>query len=243
MLTLESIYAGYGKKEVLRGVSFSLNQGEILAIIGPNGAGKSTLLKVIAGLLNPLKGKIIYEGKDITKLNCNEKVKNGVIYFIQGGQVFPSLSVRENLEIGAMGTDGKIEMLLKDIFLLFPKLEGWLFKRAGLLSGGQRQQVALAMILMKRPRVLLLDEPSAGLSPKFVKEIINKIKKINNLFGTTIILVEQNIKEALQTAHRAIVIVNGSLALETVNPLELLKEGALETFFFGKSDKFGGIKD
>ncbi|RMG40396.1 MAG: ATP-binding cassette domain-containing protein, partial [Methanobacteriota archaeon] len=172
MLKATNIHAGYGKKEVLHGVSLEVRKGEILAIIGPNGAGKSTLLKVMAGLLQLEEGEILYEGEDITRWDCPRRVEAGIVYFMQGGEVFPNLSVRENLELGWQGRNGKLNGKLEEVFQFFPDIRAWLSRRAGLLSGGQRQQVALAMVLLKQPKLLLLDEPSAGLAPKLVAEIL-----------------------------------------------------------------------
>jgi ABC-type branched-subunit amino acid transport system ATPase component len=240
ILKVENIRASYGKKEVLRGVSFKVEKSDILAIIGPNGAGKSTLLKVIAGFLKPTLGAICLDGKDATASSPHEKVGLGMAYFIQGGRVFPSLTVNENLELGAIGlsveeTDKRIASIL-EIFYNLKKMEG---KRAGLLSGGERQALALGMVLAKNPKILLLDEPSAGLSPKLVKETIGKIKEINERMGTTILLVEQNIGEALRIAKKAIALANGEIILESDEPSKLLSGKELEKIFLGKESEIG----
>jgi branched-chain amino acid transport system ATP-binding protein len=230
-LKVENIYAGYGKKEVLRGVSISLCEGEIVAIIGPNGAGKSTLLKVIAGFLEPYKGRIIWNGNDITYLPSYKRTSLGISYFIQGGKVFQNLTVRENFKL-SMG-DQKTKDRINEIFSLFPELRELLEKRAGLLSGGQKQQVAIAMILLKEPKLILFDEPSAGLSPNLVSETINKIKLINQIWKTGIVLVEQNVNEALKIANRVFIMSNGQVVYETDKSHELLQNNLLEKFFFG----------
>jgi len=214
-LKVEDIYAGYGKKEILRGISFDIKQGEIVALIGPNGAGKSTLLRVIAGVLKPWKGKVWLDGKDITSLPPYEINKLGIGYFLQGGKVFPSLSVSENLEIGSLGlSQEEKEKKVEEVLKIFDNLKGLLDRRVGLISGGERQALALAMILIKKPQVLLLDEPSAGLSPRYVKDIMQKIKEINTAWKTTVLLVEQNVGEALKIAKRGLALANGEIALE-----------------------------
>jgi ABC-type branched-subunit amino acid transport system ATPase component len=233
MLRLENIRAGYGKKEVLHGVSFVVPKAKICAVLGPNGAGKSTLLKVIAGMIRPVEGKIYFEGEDMTDLPVHERVKKGIGYFMQGGQVFPSLSVLENLEIGANGLPSQEKRkAIEEVMELFPALQGLAKKRAGLLSGGQRQQLALGMILVKRPKLLLLDEPSAGLPPNLVKEIMQKIQIINQTFNITIVLVEQNIKNALDIANKVLILTNGQLQVEYEEPQKLIESGELEEIFF-----------
>jgi len=233
MLTLTNIHAGYGKKEVLHGVTLEVAKGEIIAIIGPNGAGKSTLLKVAAGLLKPHEGQVSFEGEDITQLDCPARVKKGIVYFIQGGEVFPNLSVRENLELGWLGKNGKMTSMIDNILDLFPDMESWLAKRAGLLSGGQRQQVALAMVLLKQPKLLLLDEPSAGLAPNLVKETLKRVREINRRFQTTLVLVEQNVKEGLNIAHRCGIMAAGEMVSFEEKPQVLLTNNKLEKVFLG----------
>ncbi len=237
-LQVERLRAGYGKKEILRGLSLKVGQGEIVALIGPNGAGKSTLLKVIAGLLRPWEGSVWLDGTEITALPVHQRVQKGLAYFIQGGEVFPSLTVRENLEMGAlMFPKAKRQEAIEGVLSLFPALkENW-HRRAGLLSGGQRQALALGMVLLKRPKVLLLDEPSAGLAPKLAHEILAKVRELNEHLGITVLLVEQRVREALQVAHRAVALVNGTFAAETNEPASWLVEGALDAFFFGRMER------
>ena len=234
MLELNDIHASYGKKEILHGISLAVKECEILAIIGPNGAGKSTLLKVAAGLLPPSQGTVALQDRDITALDCPARVRQGVVYFMQGGVVFPGLTVRENLELGQHRHNGKANGVFDDVLQLFPGIQNWLSRRAGLLSGGQRQQVALAMVLLKQPRVLLLDEPSAGLAPNFVRDSMRKVQEINHRFGTTILLVEQNVGEAVKVARRAILLLNGQIDWQTDQPQELQKNGMLDRLFLGK---------
>ncbi len=231
-LKVEDIYAGYGKKEILRGISFDIKQGEIVALIGPNGAGKSTLLKVIAGVLRPWKGKVWLDGKDITSLPPYEINQLGIGYFLQGGKVFPSLSVRENLGIGALGlSQEEKEKRVEEVLKIFDNLKGLLDRRVGLISGGERQALSLAMILIKKPQILLLDEPSAGLSPRYVKDTMEKIREINAAWKTTVLLVEQNVGEALKISSKTVVLKNGVIAAQFTHAEELTSDATIETIF------------
>lgn len=232
LLRIESIYAGYGKKEVLRSVSLHLEEGEVITLIGPNGAGKSTLLKVLAGFLKPFSGKVIFEDIEITPLPSFKRPSLGLLFLMQGGKVFPNLTVRENLQI-SIASNWK-GLRLEEIFEIFPEMKNWLKIRAGLLSGGQKQQLALAMILLKKPKVMLLDEPSAGLSPNLVSEIMSKIKDINAIYKTGIILVEQNVSEALKISDRTYIMINGIIMGESKSSKELLEGETLERVFFGE---------
>ncbi|MCO6432672.1 ABC transporter ATP-binding protein [Nitrosomonas nitrosa] len=237
-LRIENIHAAYSKKEVLRGVSLSVKQGEIVALIGPNGAGKSTLLKVIAGFLKPLQGNLWLDSKDITSFAAHERIGQGIAYFMQGGRVFPNLTVAENLEMGlaTLSLQNKKDGI-STVLEIFSNLKVSLNRRAGLLSGGERQALALAMVLVRRPHLLLADEPSVGLSPKLVQRLLGKIHELNSIWGTTILLVEQNIREALNIAHGALALVNGEVALETVQPEEWLTNGQLEQLFLGRTQE------
>jgi branched-chain amino acid transport system ATP-binding protein len=237
-LRLENIHAAYRKKEVLRGVTLSVRQGEIVALIGPNGAGKSTLLKVAAGFLKPLNGHVWLDGKEVTALAPHERVGLGLAYFMQGGKVFPSLTVAENLELGVMKLSSEDkEKSISTVLGIFSNLRNMLDKRAGLLSGGERQALALAMILVQNPKIILLDEPSAGLAPKLAQDILNRVRQLNQRLGITVLLVEQRVREALQVAHRALALTNGTLAAETDEPACWLNEGALDPFFFGRIEQ------
>jgi ABC-type branched-subunit amino acid transport system ATPase component len=231
---LEGIHAGYGKKEVLRRVSLRLAPREILAIVGPNGSGKSTLLKVAAGFLAPTAGQIWFGDMQVTRLAAYERARLGSSYFMQGGRVFPSLTVKENLEMAALSLVPKErEENMSEVRALFPNLQGLFPRRAGLLSGGERQAVAFAMMLVRRPRLLLLDEPSAGLSPKLVQGVLQKVCEINQHWGLSVLLVEQNIRQALRIAHRVLVLVNGLVVLESDKPETLLTTDQLEQVFLG----------
>ncbi len=232
LLKTEKVKASYYKKEILHGVSFELGKTEIVSLIGPNGAGKSTLLKVIFGLIRPNEGKIIFQGEDITGNSPYLNVKHGMGYFIQGGKVFTDLSISENLELGYYQKEQiPFEKRKDEVLDLFPAIKKYLTKRAGVLSGGEQQMLALAMILMKRPRLLLLDEPSAGLAPPIVKSLIDSIKKIRDKFSTSILIVEQNIREALRISDRCYLLKAGKIEVVDT-PANILKNGELEKAFF-----------
>ena len=231
-LELVNLRAGYGKLEIIRGISVNILRGQVVSIIGPNGAGKSTLLKVIAGLLAPLSGQVYLRGEDISALRPHERVGEGVAYLMQGGRVFPSLSVRENLEMGSLNIPTRQRnAVISEVVDIFPALKPFSGKWAGLLSGGERQTLALAMLLVKRPSLLLLDEPSAGLSPKLVRHILDKVAEIHKVSGITVLLAEQNVKEALAFAHRVIALRNGIIWGETASPQEWLSNNQLEELF------------
>ena len=215
ILQIKDLAAGYGKFRVLEDIDIKIEPDEIIALIGPNGAGKSTVLKSIFGLTTIYGGKIIYRDKDITKLRTSELVRLGVSYVPQGRQVFPSLTVKENLEMGAFITDDKalIAKKMKEVFEKFPVLKEKQHDHAFSLSGGQQQMLAMGRSLMQDPQLLLLDEPSLGLSPKLMKEVFEKIIEINKE-GTAILIVEQNAKQAIKIAHRTYVLEDGKVALK-----------------------------
>jgi branched-chain amino acid transport system ATP-binding protein len=213
----------YGKIQALKGVDFEVRKGEIATVIGANGAGKSTLMMTICGTPQARAGQIIFDGQDITKMPTHEIVHLGIAQSPEGRRIFPRMSVFENLQMGA--TVDKLahfeEDLLK-VFKLFPRLEERRNQRAGTLSGGEQQMLAIGRALMARPRLLLLDEPSLGLAPIIVKLIFSAIKKLNEEEGLTVLLVEQNAFHALRLAHRAYVMVNGKITM-TGTGAELLK--------------------
>ncbi|MBM4448677.1 MAG: ABC transporter ATP-binding protein [Chloroflexi bacterium] len=213
LLQVSNIVAGYGETEILHGVSIAIEQGHIVTIIGPNGSGKSTLLKAIFGLVKPKKGQVIFQGRDITGLTPEAVVRQGLSYVPQSSNIFPSLSINENLEMGAFVRTDDFRQRLEEIYLLFPDLAGRRKDRAGTLSGGQRQMLALARALMLDPALLLLDEPSAGLSPNMVGSVFEKILGINRA-GVAILLVEQNAREALQLSSWGYVLASGQNQLE-----------------------------
>lgn len=233
VLILENIHAAYGRKEILRGVSLAVKAGEIAALIGPNGSGKSTFIKVVSGVLKSANGVIRLNGEDITGMPTAERVKKGIGYFIQGGEVFQNMSIHENLVLsGYRLTKHEIGARVQEIYGLFPKFQTMRTRRAGLLSGGERQALALSMVLINRPKLLLLDEPSAGLSPALVKNTLSLVQEINLKYGTTVILVEQNVKEALQVSRRAFLLKNGQVVAEE-HPTKLLEdENTIHRLFF-----------
>ena len=213
ILEARNIKAGYGGVEILHGISIGVDKGEIISIIGPNGAGKSTLMKTILGLLKPTHGKITFDGDDITGLSPDKIVRRGICYVPQTDNVFPSLTVEENLEMGAFIRKDDFRPRMKEVYGIFPDLKEAKRFRVRKLSGGQRQMVAMARALMLDPQVLLLDEPSASLSPKLVKLIFEKIVEINQS-GVGVLMVEQNAREALKLCHRGYVLAMGHKKFE-----------------------------
>jgi branched-chain amino acid transport system ATP-binding protein/neutral amino acid transport system ATP-binding protein len=214
MLAVTNVVAGYGAHdEVLKGVGINAAQGELVVLIGPNGAGKSTLLKSIAGFLKPREGAITYQGKPIGGLKPREITRQGIAFVPQEANVFPSLSVEANLEMGGYVDRRAVKARIKDVFARFPVLAERRAQEARTLSGGQRQMLAVAMALMAAPRLMLLDEPSAGLSPAAAQELFALVKGLHRE-GMTIIMVEQNALDALQIADRAYLLVDGANAHE-----------------------------
>lgn len=215
ILSVDNINVHYGAIQALRGVSFTLNEGEIVTLIGANGAGKSTSLNTISGLLRPTTGTINYDGAEITKVSPPEIVKRGLIQVPEGRKIFSSMTVWENLEMGAyLNNDKKeVEELMEKVYTRFPRLKERRNQKGGTLSGGEQQMLAIGRGLMAKPRVLLLDEPSMGLSPIMVEQIFDTIREINQS-GTSILLVEQNALMALSIADRGYVLDTGRVALE-----------------------------
>jgi ABC-type branched-subunit amino acid transport system ATPase component len=214
-LNATDIHAGYGKIEVLHGATIRADEGEIICIIGPNGSGKSTLLKAIFGLLKPTKGTVSFNGTDITRLEPEQKVRLGIAFIPQGRNVFPSLSVRENLEMGGTALDDEkaIQRAIEEALEEYPLLKRKIHDKAGNLSGGEKQILSLARADMVKPGLILMDEPSIGLSPRMIDEVYTKITEIN-LRGATFAIVEQNAKKALGIAHRGYVLDLGRTRLE-----------------------------
>jgi len=208
VLELDAVSAGYGETEILHAVDLYVDRGEIVVIVGPNGAGKSTAMKAVFGLLNISAGEIRLAGDPITNTPPQKVVTKGVAYVPQSANVFVSLTVEENLEMGAYISHESPAARIEDIFRLFPPLREKRRQPAGALSGGQRQMVAMGKALMLHPKILLLDEPTAGLSPKYRGEIFQIVQDINAA-GATILMVEQNAKQALNIAHRGYVLVDG----------------------------------
>jgi branched-chain amino acid transport system ATP-binding protein len=215
LLEVKDLNVYYGAIHALQGISFSVDEGEIVTLIGANGAGKSTTLKTISGLLRPRTGHVRFAGKDLILLPAEQIVVEGVVQVPEGRKIFAPLTVRENLEMGAYTRTDKaeIEQSMQRVFTSFPRLRERLSQLGGTLSGGEQQMLAVARGLMARPRLLLLDEPSMGLAPILVEEIFEIIREINRQ-GTTILLVEQNANMALQVANRGYVLETGRIALE-----------------------------
>ncbi len=213
ILKVHDTTAGYSEIDILHDVSIVLEAGEIVSVIGPNGAGKSTLLKTIFGCLKPKKGNVTFKNEDITGMSPEKIVKKGISYVPQVENIFPSLTIHENLEMGAFTRTDNYSSRMNEIYDLFPDLKKRRNDKAGLLSGGQRQMVAMGRALMLDPAVLLLDEPSAGLAPKLVSMIFERIKDINAT-GVAMLLVEQNAREALGLARRGYVLATGKNVLD-----------------------------
>ena len=231
VLELADVHAGYGDTAILHGVSLQVGAGEIVVVIGPNGAGKSTAMKAVFGLLNITAGAIRLAGREITNTPPEQVVTEGVCYVPQTGNVFVSLSVEENLEMGAYVRRDDFRPRLREIYEMFPPLKEKRHQPAGSLSGGQRQMVAMGKALMLEPQILLLDEPTAGLSPKYRGEIFSLVRTINAA-GTPILMVEQNAKQALGIAHRGYVLVDGKNRFEG-SGRELLEDREVAQMFLG----------
>lgn len=214
MLEIKDIEVYYGMIQAIKGISFEVNEGEVIALIGANGAGKTTILHTITGLLSPKKGSVIFEGKDITKIPAHKIVSLGMAHVPEGRRVFAQLSVLQNLRLGAYTRRDKneVEKTLEVVYSRFPRLKERQNQLAGTLSGGEQQMLAMGRALMSHPKLIVMDEPSMGLSPIYVNEIFNIIKKING-DGTTVLLVEQNAKKALSIANRAYVLETGTIVL------------------------------
>ena len=215
VLSVRRIETYYGRIQALHGVTIEVGEGEIVALIGGNGAGKTTTLRAISGLIRPAAGSITFQGQDLTAISPDAIVRMGVIHSPEGRRIFPRMTVAENLQLGAYARNDAagIRSDLDDVLTLFPRLRERLTQRGGTLSGGEQQMLAIARALMSRPKVLLLDEPSMGLSPIFVDTIFSVIQNINKR-GVPILLIEQNARKALQVAHRGYVLETGNIVKE-----------------------------
>ncbi len=214
MLKVSGVHTFYGHIEALRGIDVDVRDGEIVTLIGANGAGKTTLLMTICGNPHAARGRVLFEGNDITRLPTHEIVRLGIGHAPEGRRIFPYMTVLENLQMGAVATDpAHFEQDLERVFTLYPLLKERRTQRGGTLSGGEQQMLAIGRALMGRPRLLLLDEPSLGLAPMLVKQIFAVIKEINERQGVTIFLVEQNAYHALRLAHRGYVMANGKIVM------------------------------
>lgn len=234
MLEVKDLEVYYGMIQAIKGISFEVNQGEVIALIGANGAGKTTTLHTITGLLSPKKGSVVFEGTDITKIPAHKIVSMGMAHVPEGRRVFAELSVYENLKMGAYTRKDKneIEESLANVYKRFPRLEERRNQMAGTLSGGEQQMLAMGRALMSRPRIILMDEPSMGLSPLLVKEIFAIIREVNKQ-GITILLVEQNAKMALAISDRAYVLETGTITLSG-DAQELLNDARVKKAYLGQ---------
>ena len=234
MLSVENLQVHYGMIQAIKDVSFEVNEGEVIALIGANGAGKTTILHTVSGLLSPTKGKVMFQGQDITKIPAHKIVSLGMAHVPEGRRVFAQLTVLENLKLGAYTRKDKNEMeeTLKMIYKRFPRLEERKNQISGTLSGGEQQMLAMGRALMSHPKIILMDEPSMGLSPIFVEEVFKIIRDIS-AEGTTVLLVEQNAKKALNIANRAYVLETGNIILQG-DAGKLLNDESVKKAYLGE---------
>lgn len=234
MLEIKDLEVYYGVIQAIKGISFEVNQGEVIALIGANGAGKTTTLHTITGLISPKKGSVVFVGKDITKVPAHKIVSMGMAHVPEGRRVFAELSVYENLKMGAYTRSDKneIEESLANVYKRFPRLEERKNQMAGTLSGGEQQMLAMGRALMSRPKIILMDEPSMGLSPILVNEIFDIIRSVSES-GTTVLLVEQNAKKALAIADRAYVLETGRITMSG-NAKDLLEDDSIKKAYLGE---------
>lgn len=234
MLEIKDLEVYYGVIQAIKGVSFEVNEGEVIALIGANGAGKTTILHTITGLIAPKDGKVTFEGQDITRMPGHKIVTKGIAHVPEGRRVFADLSVLENLKLGAYTRKDKkeIEDSMEMIYTRFPRLKERRNQLAGTLSGGEQQMLAMGRALMSKPRIILMDEPSMGLSPIFVNEIFKIIEDVSKA-GTTVLLVEQNAKKALSIADRAYVLETGNITLSG-NAKELMNDDSVKKAYLGE---------
>jgi len=232
VLTAEGINAGYGSRQVLHDVSFTVEEGEQLLLMGPNGCGKTTLLKVLAGALRQKSGRILVYDDDLSEIPLHRRIPRGLGYLMQTRNIFPSLSVNENLHLAFWHSHGRYGERLGWILDIFPMLRNKLDQRAGLLSGGERQALAIGMVLMRPVDLLLLDEPTAGLSPKAAADILAAIHRARQTIGFTGILVEHNLKLVQPWVSRVLVMNQGRIVADKVSPAALLDHEQLQGYYF-----------
>ena len=234
MLEVKDLQVYYGVIQALKGISFHVNQGEVIALIGANGAGKTTTLQTLTGILSPKSGSIVFEGKDLTRTPAHKIVEMGMAHVPEGRRVFADMSVYENLLLGAYTRKDKAEIAesLTSVYKRFPRLEERKGQRAGTLSGGEQQMLAMGRALMSRPKIVVMDEPSMGLSPILVSTIFKIIEDIRKS-GTTVLLVEQNAKKALSIADRAYVLETGKIALSG-DAKELMNNESIKKAYLGE---------
>lgn len=231
ILKIENLYSGYGGVDILQGINLTVHAGEIVAIVGPNGAGKSTVLKTLFGLAHVRQGTVWWGDLDITHLRSDRLVRQGICYVPQTQNIFPNLTVQENLDMGAYIRSGSCRAQLERVYHLFPDLQEKRNQSAGQLSGGQRQMVAVGRALMVEPQLLLLDEPTAGLSPRYVQQIFKMMRDIQKL-GVSQLIVEQNAKQALALADRGYILAMGTNRFEDTGQ-NLLDNPQIATMFLG----------
>ena len=233
MLEVKNLSVHYGMIQAVRDVDFTVKEGEIVSLIGANGAGKSTILKTLSGLIHPSEGEIVYLGENIASTSAKKIVEKGLVQVPEGRHVFPGLTVKENLELGAFLRKDKegIQKDMEDVFERFPILKERKDQDAQTLSGGEQQMLAMGRALMSRPKLLLLDEPSMGLAPIFIREIFKIIQEIQKT-GTTVLLIEQNAKMALSISNRAYVLETGSVVLSGTGQ-ELLESDEIQKAYLG----------
>ena len=234
MLEINDLKVNYGMIQAIKGLSFHVEEGEVIALIGANGAGKTTILHTVTGLLSPKGGNVVFEGTDITKIPAHKIVSMGMAHVPEGRRVFANLSVLQNLKMGAYTRNDKKEMeeTLKMIYKRFPRLEERQNQSAGTLSGGEQQMLAMGRALMSHPKIILMDEPSMGLSPIYVNEIFDIIQEVSKS-GTTVLLVEQNAKKALSIANRAYVLETGKIILDG-EASTLLNDDSVKKAYLGE---------
>ena len=234
MLEVKDLQVFYGMIQAIKGISFEVNEGETVALIGANGAGKTTTLHPITGLLSPKKGSVVFEGKEITKVPAHKIVSLGMAHVPEGRRVFAQLSVYQNLKMGAYTRKDKAEIdeMLETVYKRFPRLKERQNQMAGTLSGGEQQMLAMGRALMSKPKIVLLDEPSMGLSPILVNEIFDIIQSLNKA-GTTVLLVEQNAKKALSIADRAYVLETGRI-VQSGDAQVLLNDESIKKAYLGE---------
>jgi branched-chain amino acid transport system ATP-binding protein len=233
MLEVSGLHTFYGNIEALRGVDVQVSEGQVVSLIGANGAGKTTLLMSICGNPRAARGRVVFEGRDITRTPTYEIVRKGIAQAPEGRRIFPRMTLLENLQMGAVTTDdGHFDEDLEMVFELFPILRDRQHQRGGTLSGGEQQMLAIARALMSRPRLLLLDEPSLGLAPMVVKQIFEVIRNINQQ-GVTVLLVEQNAYHALRLAHHGYVMANGRIVLKGTGRELLANEEVRKAYLEG----------
>ncbi|NLV86395.1 MAG: ABC transporter ATP-binding protein [Clostridiales bacterium] len=232
MLKIENLCVNYGGIKAVRGISFEVNEGEIVTLVGANGAGKSTTLRTIAGLVPASAGRVTFMGEDITGVKTHDIVSRGITLVPEGRHVFPDLTVLENLKIGAYLRKDKLDEDIRWVYDLFPRLQERSWQLAGTLSGGEQQMLAVGRALMSRPKLMMMDEPSLGLAPLIVKGIFDIIKEVNKQ-GVTILLIEQNANMALHTADTGYVLETGKITLSGQGK-ELLKNEDVKKAYLGK---------